>query len=97
MRLRVRIIFLLVVAAILPLFAIFISLNLYANKQRESLVDMKLKSVYGGTVSLYEKKGGAILSQMQHLELQYFQILYFMIKSTLDFVVQMIEDVNISV
>ncbi len=67
MRLRGRIIFLLIVAAVLPMFAIFISLNIYANSQRLSLVDMKLNSVYGGAVSLYERKGSDILSQMSHL------------------------------
>jgi two-component system nitrogen regulation sensor histidine kinase NtrY len=67
MKLRARIILLLIVAAVLPLFAVFVSLSIYADKQRESLVQMKLRSVYGGAVSLYERKGSAILSQMQHL------------------------------
>ena len=67
MKLRTRIIFLLILAAVLPLFAVFVSLSLYANRQRESLVEMRLRSVYGGAVSLYERKGSEILSQMQHL------------------------------
>lgn len=67
MRLRIRIIMLLVVAAVLPLIAVFISLAFYANRQRDSLVDMKLSGVYGGAVSLYERKGADILSQMQQL------------------------------
>lgn len=54
-------------AAVLPLFAVFISLTVYADKQRESLVDMKLNGVYGGAVSLYERQGAAILSQMKQL------------------------------
>jgi nitrogen fixation/metabolism regulation signal transduction histidine kinase len=67
MRLKRRIILLLIVAAVLPLFAVFISLAVYANKQRESLVNMKLNSVYGGAVSLYERQGTAVLSQMKQL------------------------------
>ncbi len=67
MRLKRRIILLLIVAAVLPLFAVFVSLAVYANKQRDSLVEMKLNSVYGGAVSLYERQGAAILSQMSHL------------------------------
>jgi two-component system nitrogen regulation sensor histidine kinase NtrY len=67
MRLKRRIILLLIVAAVLPLFAVFISLALYANEQRESLVDMKLNGVYGGAVSLYERQGAAILFQMKQL------------------------------
>jgi hypothetical protein len=47
MRLKPRIISLLVVAAVLPLLAVFISLAFYASSQRESLVDMKLNAVYG--------------------------------------------------
>lgn len=67
MKLRGKIILLLVLAAVLPLFAVFVSLSMYADRQRESLVEMKLRSVYGGAVSLYERKGSEILSQMQHL------------------------------
>ena len=67
MRLKLRIIFLLVVAAVLPLLAVFVSLAYYANNQRQSLVDMKLNAVYGGAVSLYERRGAAILTQMRQL------------------------------
>jgi two-component system, NtrC family, nitrogen regulation sensor histidine kinase NtrY len=67
MKLRIRIILLLIVAAVLPLIAIFISMTLYANRQRQSLVDMKLNSVYGGAVSSYEGIGKSILTQMEQL------------------------------
>jgi two-component system nitrogen regulation sensor histidine kinase NtrY len=67
MRLRLRITFLLIVAAILPMVAVFVSLNYYAANQRKSLVDIKLNSVYGGAVSLYERRGGNILAQMNQL------------------------------
>lgn len=81
MRLKLRIIFLLVVAAVLPLLAVFVSLAYYANNQRQSLVDMKLNAVYGGAVSLYERRGAAILSQMCQLAEDPRLLRYIMVKN----------------
>jgi len=81
MRLKLRIILLLVVAAVLPLLAVFISLAYYANNQRQSLVDMKLNTVYGGAVSLYERRGAAILSQMRQLAFDPQLLRYIMVKN----------------
>ncbi|HBC47063.1 MAG TPA: hypothetical protein DCZ43_08455 [candidate division Zixibacteria bacterium] len=67
MKLRIRIILLLILAAVLPLLAVFVSMSVYANRQRQSLVDMKLNTVYGGAVSSYERIGKSTLSQMEQL------------------------------
>ncbi|MEE8418365.1 MAG: ATP-binding protein [candidate division Zixibacteria bacterium] len=88
MRLKRRIILLLIVAAVLPLFAVFISLALYANKQRESLVDMKLNSVYGGAVSLYERQGAVILSQIKQLADDPELLRYLLVKDRRGFIDQ---------
>jgi len=81
MRLRLRITLLLIIAAILPMIAVFISLNFYANSQRQSLVDIKLNGVYGGAVSLYERKGGEILAQMSHLAEDPILLRYLLVKN----------------
>jgi len=88
MKLRARLIILLVVAAVLPLFAVFVSLIFYANKQRDSLVDMKLNAVYGGAVSLYERKGASILSQMQLLSDDSQLLRYILVKDRDGFIDQ---------
>ena len=80
MKLQTKIILLLVVAAVLPLLAVFASLAFYANTQRESLVDMKLNTVYGGAVSLYERNGAAILAQMQQLSTDPQLLRYVLVK-----------------
>ena len=80
MRLKARIIILLIIAAVFPIFAVFISLNWYAKSQKESLVEMKLNSVYGGAVNLYESKGATILSQMEHLSQDQGLIRYLLVK-----------------
>ena len=81
MRLRLRITLLLIIAAILPMIAVFISLNFYANSQRQSLVDIKLNGVYGGAVSLYERRGGEILAQMSHLAEDPILLRYLLVKN----------------
>jgi len=88
MKLRLRITLLLIVAAVLPMVAVFFSLNYYANKQRQSLVDMKLNSVYGGAVSLFERKGRTILSQMNQLAEDPVLLRYLLIKSKSGFIDQ---------
>ena len=82
MRLRLRITLLLITAAILPMIAVFISLNYYAVGQRQSLVDIKLNGVYGGAVSLYERKGAAILSQMTQLADDPILLRYLLVKDS---------------
>lgn len=88
MKLRLRITFLLIVAAILPMIAVFASLNYYAGDQRQSLVDIKLNSVYGGAVSLYERKGGNILSQMNQLAEDPVLLRYLLVKNKDGFIDQ---------
>ena len=88
MRLRLRITFLLIIAAILPMIAVFISLNYYVGNQRQSLVDIKLNSVYGGAVSLYERKGGTILSQMNQLAADPLLLRYLLVKDKNGFIDQ---------
>jgi len=67
MKLRIRITLLLILAAVLPMFAVYVSLSLYSESQKRSLVDMKLTGVYGAAVNLYERKGSAVLQQMRQL------------------------------
>jgi len=88
MRLRLRITFLLIIAAILPMIAVFVSLNYYVSNQRQSLVDIKLKSVYGGAVSLYERKGGTILSQMNQLAEDPLLLRYLLVRNKDGFIDQ---------
>jgi two-component system, NtrC family, nitrogen regulation sensor histidine kinase NtrY len=88
MKLRIRIILLLIVAAVLPLMAIFISMTLYANRQRQSLVDMKLNSVYGGAVSSYERIGKSILSQMEQLSSDQTLTRFLLVKDETGFIDQ---------
>lgn len=88
MKLRLRITLLLITAAILPMIAVFISLNYYAVKQRQSLIDIKLNSVYGGAVSLYERKGAAILSQMTQLADDPILLRYLLVKNSQGYIDQ---------
>ncbi|UCE65627.1 MAG: HAMP domain-containing protein [Candidatus Zixiibacteriota bacterium] len=88
MKLRLRITLLLIVAAILPMIAVFVSLNYYAVNQRQSLVDIKLNSVYGGAVSLYERKGGNILSQMNQLAEDPILLRYLLVRNRDGFIDQ---------
>lgn len=81
MKLRLRITLLLIIAAILPMIAVFVSLNFYAGNQRQSLIDIKLNSVYGGAVSLYERKGGEILAQMNQLAEDPLLLRYLLVKN----------------
>ena len=88
MKLRLRITFLLIIAAILPMIAVFVSLNYYAGNQRQSLVDIKLNSVYGGAVSLYERKSGNILSQMNQLAEDPILLRYLLVRNRDGFIDQ---------
>jgi len=88
MRLRYKIIILLIVAAVMPLLAVFISLSLYASRQRESLVNMKLNSVYGGAVGSYERMGKSILSQVEQFSEDPTLLRYLLIKDETGFIDQ---------
>jgi nitrogen fixation/metabolism regulation signal transduction histidine kinase len=88
MKLRLRITLLLIIAAILPMIAVFVSLNFYAGNQRQSLIDIKLNSVYGGAVSLYERKGGEILAQMNQLAEDPLLLRYLLVKNREGFIDQ---------
>ncbi len=88
MKLRIRIILLLILAAVLPLLAIFISMSVYANRQRQSLVDMKLNTVYGGAVSSYERIGKSILSQMEQLASDQTLTRFLLVKDATGFIDQ---------
>ena len=81
MNLRLKITLLLITAAILPMIAVFVSLNYYAVNQRHALVDIKLNSVYGGAVSLYERRGGKILNQMNQLAEDPILLRYLLVKN----------------
>jgi two-component system nitrogen regulation sensor histidine kinase NtrY len=80
MKFRLRIILLLILAAVLPLLAVFISMSVYADRQRQSLVNMRLNSVYGGAVNTYERTGKSILSQMEKLANDQTLIRYLLVK-----------------
>ena len=67
MKIRYRMIILLIAAAILPLLAVFASITYYTNHQRESLVNIRLDTVYGGAVNSYERIGNSLLTQMEQL------------------------------
>jgi signal transduction histidine kinase len=67
MKLRYKMILLLIMAAFVPLLAVFISISVYADRQRESLGDLQLDRVYGGAVSSYERMGKSILGQIEQL------------------------------
>jgi signal transduction histidine kinase len=81
-------IILLIVAAVLPLLAVFISISVYAGRQRESLVNMKLNSVYGGAVGSYERMGKSILSQAEQLAGDQTLLRYLLIKDETGFIDQ---------
>jgi signal transduction histidine kinase len=70
------------------MIAVFISLNYYAVNQRQSLVDIKLNSVYGGAVSLYERKGAAILAQMTQLADDPLLLRYLLVKNSQGYIDQ---------
>jgi two-component system nitrogen regulation sensor histidine kinase NtrY len=80
MKFRLRITLLLILAAVLPLLAVFISMSVYADRQRQSLVDMRLNSVYGGAVSSYERIGKSILAQMEQLSDDQTLVRYLLVK-----------------
>jgi len=88
MKLRYRITLLLVIAAVMPLLAVFVSLSFYADRQRESLVDMKLNTVYGGAVSSYERIGKSILLQMEQLAEDQTLVRYLLVKDATGFIDQ---------
>ncbi|OGC92402.1 MAG: hypothetical protein A2W25_16990, partial [candidate division Zixibacteria bacterium RBG_16_53_22] len=88
MRLRYKMIILLILAAVLPLLAVFISISAYAGRQRESLVNMKLNSVYGGAVGSYERMGKSILSQVGQLSEDQTLLRYLLIKGETGFIDQ---------
>jgi len=79
---------LLIVAAVMPLLAVFISISIYANRQRESLVNMKLNSVYGGAVSSYERMGKSILTQIEQLSADQTLLRYLLIKDETGYIDQ---------
>jgi len=76
------------VAAVLPLLAVFASISFYADRQRESLVRMKLNSVYGGAVGSYERIGKSILGQMEQLSLDQELVRYLLVKDVAGFIDQ---------
>ncbi len=88
MKLRLKIIMLLTVAAVLPLIAVFISMTIYANRQRDSLVNMKLNNVYSGAVGSYERIGQSILSQMEHLATDQTLTRYLLVKDDAGYIDQ---------
>jgi two-component system nitrogen regulation sensor histidine kinase NtrY len=88
MKFRLRIILLLILAAVLPLLAVFISMSIYANRQRQSLVNMRLNSVYGGAVSSYERMGKSILTQMEQLAGDQTLVRYLLVKDENGFIDQ---------
>jgi signal transduction histidine kinase len=63
-------------------------MSIYANRQRESLVNMKLNSVYGGTVSSYERLGKSVLGQMDQLSSDPTLIRYLLVKDESGFIDQ---------
>jgi sensor histidine kinase regulating citrate/malate metabolism len=80
MKLRLRIVLLLIVAAVLPMLAVYVSLSLYSEKQRQSLVEMRLNNVYGAAVNLYERRSSTILHQARELAEDPVLIRYLMVK-----------------
>jgi two-component system, NtrC family, nitrogen regulation sensor histidine kinase NtrY len=88
MKLKYRIIFLLIVAAVVPLLAVFISMSVYANRQRQSLVDMRLNSVYTGAVGFYERTGKSILTQMEQISSDQTLLRYLLVKDETGFIDQ---------
>jgi len=88
MRLRYKMIILLIVAAVVPLLAVFISISIYAGRQRESLVNMKLNTVYGGAVGSYERMGKSILTQVEQLSEDQTLLRYLLIKGETGFIDQ---------
>jgi two-component system, NtrC family, nitrogen regulation sensor histidine kinase NtrY len=88
MKFRFRITLLLIIAAIVPLLALFISMTIYANRQRESLVNMKLNAVYGGAVSSYERLGKSVLAQMEQLSTDPTLVRYLLVKDATGFIDQ---------
>ncbi len=72
----------------MPLLAVFISLTVYADRQRQSLVDMKLGSVYGGAVGSYERTGKSILSRMEQLSSDQTLLRYLLVKDETGFIDQ---------
>lgn len=88
MKLSRQIILLLIVAAVLPISAVFISLTIYANRQREALVSMRLNDTYSGAVNSYEKIGGSILTQMEQLSQDPALIRYLLVKDQLGYIDQ---------
>jgi nitrogen fixation/metabolism regulation signal transduction histidine kinase len=88
MRFRLRIILVLILAAMLPLLAVFVSLTVYLNHQRESLVNMKLNTVYSGAVSSYENMGKSILSQMEQVADDQALVRYLLVKDQMGFIDQ---------
>jgi two-component system nitrogen regulation sensor histidine kinase NtrY len=88
MKFRLRIILLLILAAVLPLLAVFVSMSVYADRQRQSLVNMRLNSVYGGAVSSYERIGKSILSQMEKMADDQTLVRYLLVKDENGFIDQ---------
>jgi two-component system nitrogen regulation sensor histidine kinase NtrY len=88
MKLSRRIILLLIIAAVMPLLAVFISLTVYANRQRDALINMRLTEVYGGAVSSYEGIGKSILSQVEQLSNDPTLMRYLLVKNDMGYIDQ---------
>ena len=88
MKLSRRIILLLIIAAVLPLLAVFISLTVYANRQRDALINMRLNEVYGGAVSSYEGIGKSVLSQVEQLANDPTLMRYLLVKNDMGYIDQ---------